>query len=116
VVTAVLCLLAAIFAHPSALVLFLQSASTGVVLALLGVLIQRVLERARSRGAAVSMTATPAGPAGSALSRGAAADVGSDDSTAVRVRFSSTLEHAPLPLARAPEQSSAGRSAIEPSG
>ncbi len=115
VLTAVLCLLAAMLAHPSAIVLFLQSASTGLVLALLGVLIQRVLERAKWRGAAVSRTAA-AGPAGSALPRGAAADVGSDDSTAVRVRFSSTLEHAPLPLSRAPEQSSAGRSAIEPSG
>jgi hypothetical protein len=86
------------------------------VLALLGLLIQRVLERARLRGAAVSRPITAAGQAGSGLSRGAAVDVGSDDSTAVRVRLSSTLDHAPLPLPRVPEQSSAGRSAIEPSG
>jgi hypothetical protein len=115
VATAALCVLGAAFAHPSALLLFLQSALSGVVLVLLGLLIQRVLERARSDGAAMSTPGsvlTQAGTTGSAL---ALAGVGSDDSTAVRVRVSSTVDHEVSPLVLTPEQPSGPGSSIEQS-
>ena len=45
-----LCLLASALGHPSVLLLVAQSALSGVVLTLLGFVIQRLIERARSSG------------------------------------------------------------------
>lgn len=88
---ATLGLLAAIFAHPSALLLVLQSAVSGLVLVLLGLLIQNLVERARARHAPAQAAA--AGPA--AAQPPSLSSVGSDDSTAIRGRVSSTMDYAP---------------------
>ena len=81
---AVLGLLATVFAHPSTMLLVLQSAISGLVLALLGLLIQGLIAQARLRHAGAAGRG-PAAPApGSALSP---SGVGSDDSTAIRHEF-----------------------------
>ncbi|MGC8640970.1 MAG: hypothetical protein ACP5XB_13980, partial [Isosphaeraceae bacterium] len=98
---AVLGLLAAVFAHPSVLVLVVQSAVSGLVLALLGLLIQNLIERARARHAAASPPPAAGPGSGSALSP---PGVGSDDSTAIRPRVSSTMDYAaPLSIPADPE-------------
>lgn len=106
-VLAALGLLAAVFAHPSALVLVLQSAVSGLVLALLGFLIQTLIEQARARHAAAPGPAQ-AGPAsGSALTP---SGVGSDDSTAIRARVSSTMDYVtPLSLPSDPDAARSSR-------
>jgi hypothetical protein len=109
-IVATLALLATAFAHPSTVLLVMQSAVTGLVLALLGLLIQGLIERARA-------SAGPAGPvqAGSTAPALSPTGVGSDDSTAIRARVSSTMDYvAPLSLPAEPEP--ARSSQIVPSG
>jgi hypothetical protein len=108
---AVLGLLAACFAHSSAVLLVLQSAVSGLVLALLGLLIQALIERTKSAappagaGPPSATTPLPLSPTG----------VGSDDSTAIRARTSSTMDYVP-PLNLPAEPESARGSQIVPSG
>ncbi len=104
---AVVGLASAMFLHPSVIALFLQASGCGFLLTLFGYLIHRALQR----------DGAPAARSGSVVSSGtgfdssqrsaAAAGVGSDDSTAVRVRVSSTMDY--LALQPAPE------SGLEPS-
>ena len=102
---AVLGLLTAIFAHPSVVLLSLQSAVSGLVLVLLGLLIQTLIERARARHAAATASSGPS-PAPALTPMG----VGSDDSTAIRGRVSSTMDYAaPLNLPVEPEASRGSR-------
>ena len=101
-VSAVVAVLAAVLVEPTVTFLILQAAALGAALALVGLLIERSIERSSlrthraERGGAVVVR--PA--ADSSLNR--SAGVGSDDSTAIRVRVPSTLDHAPAALA-APE-------------
>ena len=115
---AALGLLGASVAHPSVLLLVFQSALSGVVLTLLGLLIHRMIERGRMSeprrapaGAGSSLNSALGAGAGSDVHRG----VGSDDSTAIRVRVpSSTMDFVPKGLTpaadpRPPESSRIGQ-------
>src|SRR5262249_37322039 len=90
--------LAAILFEPNGTLLVLQAAALGAALALLGLLIERSIERSSARSLAVRPAGTAAiRPAGdSSLER--SAGVGSDDSTAIRVRVPSTLDHTPASM------------------
>jgi hypothetical protein len=99
---AVLGLLAAVFIRTSVLLLILQSAAIGVALTVLGLAVRGLIERARgmrlpSRESSL-LSVRP--PGDSALDR--ASGVGSDDSTAVRVRVPSTLDFVPAPALESP--------------
>jgi hypothetical protein len=86
-------LAAATAIRPSVTFLVVQSAMIGVVCTLLTLLMDRLVHR-RRRPSAVFGESTPLPtPAGSSLSR--ALGAGSDDSTAIRVRPSSTVDHVP---------------------
>jgi hypothetical protein len=94
-VIAVAAMLAAMLLEPTVTFVLLQAAALGAVLTLFGLVIERAIERANfawlrtgNRGVTVIRPATD-----SSLNRGAS--VGSDDSTAIRVRVPSTLDHAP---------------------
>ena len=92
-------LLAAVLVQPSVTFLAIQSALIGGVLTLLGLVIERLLERSRPQRMLAhrgSVLTSPAG-AGSSLSRSPA--VGSDDSTAIRIRVPSTMEYCAAPVA-----------------
>jgi hypothetical protein len=95
-VLAGIALLAAMFSQPSVTLLALQSAVMGLALTLLGLVMQRMIERSKARthpgaaaGAAVVLTTTDSGMVRSAA-------VGSDDSTAIRVRVPSTADFAAM--------------------
>jgi len=95
---AALGLSAAVLLQPTALFLILESALLGVALTLLGLFIELMIERSRFlsipvRGRALS--ATRASP-DSSLNR--PPTVGSDDSTAIRVRVPSTLDFIAAPI------------------
>ena len=106
---AVVGLLSAMFLHPSVIALFLQAGSCGFVLTLFGYLIHRTPHRDGGVGSSARPGSAPASGLGfdSSLRSAAGVGVGSDDSTAVRVRVSSTMDY--LSLQPAPE------SGLEPS-
>jgi hypothetical protein len=112
-ISAVLCFLVAVFAHPSTVLLFVQSALSGVVLVLLGCGIRRVLERARVVIPPVSATGSVPSQIGLGGTSAGSPGVGSDDSTAIRGRNSSTLDYAPAPLILTSEQQSPRGSLVE---
>jgi hypothetical protein len=99
---AVLGLLAGMFLQPSVLFLILQSAAIGLALTLLGLVIRSLIERSRSMRlpSRDSSLLTVRPPGDSSLDR--SASVGSDDSTAIRVRVPSTLDLAPAPVVEPP--------------
>ncbi|WP_165227419.1 hypothetical protein [Aquisphaera insulae] len=98
--------LAVSLVHSSVLFLVLQSSLFGIVLAFLGLGIRRYTEG--SPRAAGAETASPA--AGSAISELTPSKVGSDDSTAIRHRPSSTMDYAsPLSFTTGPDPSSGSR-------
>ena len=89
----------AVFVQPGVMFLVLESALLGVVLTLVGLVIELLIERMRSRSLRprrVVITASRPVP-DSSLDR--SPRVGSDDSTAIRVRPSSTLDFAPAQIA-----------------
>jgi len=99
---AVVGLVAGMFVQPSALFLILQSAAIGLALTLLGLVIRILIERSRSvrlpsRDSSL-LTVRP--PGDSSLDE--SSRVGSDDSTAVRVRVPSTMELVPAPVVEPP--------------
>ena len=106
-------LLVAVLVQPGVTFLAIQSASFGAVLTLLGLLIQRLLERTRPQSMPARRASVTPSPiaADSSLSR--LPDVGSDDSTAIRVRVPSTLDHVPSPLAAPPVEDEAGNSVMD---
>jgi hypothetical protein len=98
-VLASLTLLMAALVQPSATFLAAQSAFIGVTLTLLGLVIQRLHDWMKSPalpGREPGATAVQA-VTDSALNR--AETVGSDDSTAIRVRVPSTIDFVPAPVA-----------------
>jgi hypothetical protein len=106
-----------VFAHPSVVLLILQSALFGVVLTLVGLVMQRLVERTRLSWPA-GPHARPAASGSSGLSASLASPpgVGSEDSTAIRVRVpSSTIDLGAGPLVPAPEEAEpAGSSRVGP--
>jgi hypothetical protein len=103
-VFAMLGLLAGMFIQPNVLFLILQAAAIGLSLTLLGLVIRSVIERSRSarlpsRDSSL-LTIRPAPQGDSSLDR--SSGVGSDDSTAVRVRVPSTIDLVPTPAVEPP--------------
>ncbi len=97
-----LALVAGMFLQPSALFLMIQSAVIGLALTLLGLVIRSLIERSRgvrlpSRDSAL-VSVRPS--ADSSLDR--SSSVGSDDSTAIRVRVPSTMDFVPTPVVEPP--------------
>jgi hypothetical protein len=116
VAASLLCLLSVTLAHPSVVALVVQSAVSGVILALLGLLIHRLLERSRSRVAPPAAQSSISGQAVAATPLSGSVGVGSDDSTAIRVRGSSTTDYPGSPMVLTTEQEPAGSSRRELSG
>ncbi len=100
-----LALAAAVVVQPAATILAVQSSLIGVVFTLVAALVQRLVERPRRSAAAVFRD--PGGlatPAASGSSLGRMTGVGSDDSTAIRVRAVSTVDHVATAAPPAPEE------------
>jgi len=95
-------LLSAMFLHPSTIALFLQSAACGAVLTFLGYVIHRAVRR-DPEGAPTPRPGAPSSGVGYDSSQRSALGVGSDDSTAVRVRVASTMDYLSTPPAATPE-------------
>ncbi|MGP0061995.1 MAG: hypothetical protein ACLQGP_00150 [Isosphaeraceae bacterium] len=113
-VAAGLAILAAAFWHPSVTLMVLQSAFMGVALTSLALVIERLLDRkepppipARDSGPSSVQTH---GDGDSALDK--PAPVGSDDSTAIRVRVASTIDFVPAPIEGALVEESARSSTL----
>jgi hypothetical protein len=85
-------LLAAVRSQPSVMFLVLESAMVGAVLTLLGLLIEGLIVRSRSLSAPARGGALGAPQASTDSSDKQLPDVGSDDSTAIRVRVPSTID------------------------
>ncbi len=99
---AVLGLVAVMFLPASVVFLVLQSAVIGLALTVLGLAIRSLIERSRglrlpSRDSAL-LAVRPPGDSGLNRSSG----VGSDDSTAIRVRVPSTLDYVPTSVVEPP--------------
>ncbi len=110
---AALGLLGSALVQPSVAFLAIQSALLGVVLTLLGLVMERLIERSRRAPARDGSALVARGPAAdSSLDR--AAGVGSDDPTAIRVRVPSTLDFVPAAAASAaPLEEPSRGSAVE---
>jgi hypothetical protein len=104
VAIALLGLMAGVIVQPSLLFVALESAFLGAVLLLLGLLIERSIERSRFLSVSLRGGVLSAGRANTDSSLNRSPTVGSDDPTAVRVRVPSTLDFLPAPIA-APEPS-----------
>jgi hypothetical protein len=99
------------------LLLVAQSALSGVILTLLGCLIQRLIERSRSAAApAIPLPSAGPGQAGAGAAQIGPDGVGSDDSTAIRARAASTMDYAPGPVTLGQEQESARSSRVRQPG
>jgi hypothetical protein len=101
-VIAVLGLLAAVRAQPSVVFLVLESAVIGAVLTLLGLLIEGLIVGSRSFRPPARGGDLPVARAGTDSSLKRAQEVGSDDSTAIRLRVPSTIDFVAAPLAAPP--------------
>jgi hypothetical protein len=108
-ITAAAGLLSAMFLHPSTIALFLQSAACGAVLTLLGYLIHRGVRREPPAPTTVRPGSASSGGSAYDSSQRSALGVGSDDSTAVRVRTSSTLDYLSPPPALGSELETTSR-------
>ena len=93
---AALAVLAAVLVEPSVTFLALQSAALGVALTVVGLLIESVLERTNIRPLRTSRGTRPSTRPATDSSLNRSAGVGSDDSTAIRIRVPSTLDHSPV--------------------
>jgi hypothetical protein len=97
-IAAGLAILAAAFLHSSVTLMVVQSAFIGAALTFLGLLIQRLLDRKKPP----ALQARESGPSGSQILGDSSLDrpaiVGSDDSTAIRVRVPSTMDYVPSPI------------------
>jgi len=106
-------LLAAVLVQPGVTFLAIQSALIGVVLTILGLLIEVLIERWKSQSMPARRRSVTTSPAGIDSSLNRPATVGSDDPTAIRVRVPSTLDHVPAPLVAAPIENEARSSKVE---
>jgi hypothetical protein len=89
-------LLAAALLQPAVMVLVFQSALFGCALTLLGLLMERLIERRPAMPSRDSSLVTSRAGVDSSLQ--GPVGVGSDDSTAIRVRVPSTVDFVPAPL------------------
>ncbi|MFI5460484.1 MAG: hypothetical protein ACHRXM_34135 [Isosphaerales bacterium] len=110
---AVLGLLAAAFVQPGVTFLAMQSALIGVVLTIVGLVIEGLIERSKSQWMPARRRSVMISPAAADSSLNRSASVGSDDPTAIRVRVSSTLDFVPAPLAASPIENEARSSSVE---
>jgi len=103
----------AVALQPSGTILAVQSAAVGVLFTLVAALMKRQVERPRPMAAAVfgepAATASPSLPA-SSVSRPVGI-VGSDDSTAIRVRPASTIDHIPT-ISSVSSEAGTGRAGV----
>jgi hypothetical protein len=95
-------LLAAVRAQPSVMFLVLESAVLGAVLTLLGLVIEGLILRSRSLSTPARGAVLPAARAGTDSSLKRSQEVGSDDSTAIRLRVPSTIDFVAAPMAAPP--------------
>jgi hypothetical protein len=110
-----LALAVAVAIQPSVTLLAIQSSVVGVLLTALAAVMQRVIDRRRPATARYGEPSTLTTPAGQGSSFSGLATVGSDESTAIRVRPPSTREHiSPRPHPVAPDDAVADRSGLEP--
>jgi hypothetical protein len=91
-------LAAGVLLEPTALFLILESALLGVVLTLLAFLIELVIERARFLSIPAHGRALATTRASPESSLNLSPTVGSDDSTAIRVRVPSTVDYIAAPV------------------
>jgi hypothetical protein len=101
------------FFQPSMTFLALESAFIGVALSLLGLLIQRLIERYRARTVHGREVIAPAGQAMPDPGLVRSISVGSDDSTAIRVRVPSTVDYVAAPASPAQAGDEGPSSALE---
>jgi hypothetical protein len=94
-----LAFLAAVLVQPSVMFLALESALLGVMLTMVGLVIELLIERIRSRSVWARPVVVPASRPVPDSSLNRLPSVGSDDSTAIRVRPSSTLDFVPAEIA-----------------
>ena len=106
-------LLAAVQFQPSVTFLALQSSVIGVLFLLLGLLIERMIERSRWPSLPTGRGSSPNGRIAADSSLNRSAGVGSDDSTAIRARVPSTLDHVPAPKGTAHLPEDARSSTVE---
>jgi hypothetical protein len=90
-------LLAAVVAQSSVMFVVLESTVLGAVLTLLGLLIEVLIVRSRTLSMSARGVARPATRAGADSSLKRSPEVGSDDSTAIRVRVPSTIDFVASP-------------------
>jgi hypothetical protein len=95
-------LLAGVLVQPSVMFLFVESGIIGAVLTLLGLLIEVLIVRSRVPTIVAPGGAVPAPRASTDSAEKRAPEVGSDDSTAIRVRVPSTVDFVGSPLAAPP--------------
>jgi hypothetical protein len=95
-------LLAAVRAQPSVMFLVLESAVLGALLTLLGLVIEGLIVRSRSLSTPARGGALAAARASTDSSLKRSPDVGSDDSTAIRLRVPSTVDFVAAPSAVPP--------------
>jgi hypothetical protein len=91
--------LAAVLVQPSVMFLALESALLGLMLTMVGLVIELLIERIRSRSVRARPVAVPTSRPVPDSSLNLRPSVGSDDSTAIRVRPSSTLDFVPAEIA-----------------
>jgi hypothetical protein len=97
-IAAILTLLSAALLRPSVTWLIVQSSFIGIVLTVLGLLIQRLLDRPKASARTTRELGPGNGQVASDSSLERPAVVGSDDSTAIRVRVPSTMDYIPSPI------------------
>jgi len=110
---AVLGLLAAVLVQPVVTLLTIQSALIGVVLTLLGLVIEGMIERWKSQSMPVRRRSVMTSPVAADSSLSRVHTVGSDDPTAIRVRVPSTMDYVPAPIAATPVETEPRSSTIE---
>jgi hypothetical protein len=91
--------LAAVLVQPSVMFLALESALLGLMLTMVGLVIELLIERIRSRSVRARPVAVPTSRPVPDSSLNLRPSVGSEDSTAIRVRPSSTLDFVPAEMA-----------------
>jgi hypothetical protein len=103
-------LAAAALLQPGVVFLAFQSAFIGVALTLLGLLLKLLIQHRRGSGLAMRAGEILAAPASAAPPPG----VGSDDSTAIRVRVPSTMNYVPAALGAPQVEDEVQSSSLEP--
>jgi hypothetical protein len=110
----VVALLASVLVQPSVVLVAIQSALLGVVLTMMGLVLDRLMERARWTKAPRRQANHPSGRraiSDSSLQR--SKGVGSEEPTEIRVRVPSTVDYAPAPFAIGPVEGQPRGSAEE---